>query len=225
MNQNQKDKPESPPSTFDAIAPVWYNVRHHTIFKTELKALAESWQKGDLLNLGCGHGADFLPFKDNFGLFGVDYSTGMLDSARRFAEKHGFHVKLSQADLMQLPYPDSCFDWAIAIASLHHLKGHAAQLKALGELRRVLNPGGEVFITVWNKWQPRFWFKPKEVLVPFKVDGENIERYYYLFTYGEIERLTRQAGFEILKSSPESRYHFPMRNFSRNICLLLKKTN
>jgi tRNA (uracil-5-)-methyltransferase TRM9 len=222
---NQNDKPESPPSAFDAIAPAWYNFRHYTIFKTELEALSERWGKGDLLNLGCGHGADFLPFKDNFGLFGVDYSTGMLDSARRFAEKHGFQAKLAQADLRQLPYPDACFDWAIAVASLHHLKGHSAQLNALGELRRVLKPGGEAFITVWNKWQPRFWFKPKELLIPFKVEGEIIQRYYYLFSFGEIERMVRQSGFEILKSSSESRYHFPMRNFSRNICLLLKKTN
>jgi ubiquinone/menaquinone biosynthesis C-methylase UbiE len=216
---------ESPPSAFDTIAPAWYNFRHYTIFKAELEALSEHWGKGDLLNLGCGHGADFMPFKDNFGLFGVDYSTGMLDSARRFAEKHGFQAKLSQADLRQLPYPDACFDWAIAVASLHHLKGRAEQLKALVEMKRVLKPDGEAFITVWNKWQPRFWFKPKEVLIPFKVGEEIIQRYYYLFSYGEIERLARQAGFEILTSSSESRYHFPIRSFSRNICLLLKKTN
>ncbi|RJO62210.1 MAG: class I SAM-dependent methyltransferase [Dehalococcoidia bacterium] len=222
---NQNNSPESPPSAFDAIAPAWYNIRHHTIFKVELEALSQRWGKGDLLNLGCGHGADFLPFKSEFKLFGVDYSAGMLQLARKFAQKHGFEVKLSQADLRQLPYPNACFDWAIAVASLHHLKGHSAQLKALVELRRVLNPGGEAFVTVWNKWQPRFWFKPKEALIPFKIGDEIIQRYYYLFSYGEIERLARQAGFEILKSSPESRYHFPVRSFSRNICLLLKKTN
>ena len=37
--------------------------------------------------------------------------------------------------------------------------------------------------------------------------------------------LARQADFEILTSSADSRYHFPMHAFSRNICLLLKKTN
>jgi tRNA (uracil-5-)-methyltransferase TRM9 len=217
--------PESPPPAFDAIAPAWYNFRHYTIFKAELKALSERWGKGDLLNLGCGHGADFLPFKNEFGLYGADYSVGMLQLARKFAQKHGFEAKLSQADLRQLPYPDACFDWTIAVASLHHIKGYAQQLKALAEMKRVLRPGGEVFITVWNKWQPRFWFKPKEVLIPFKVEGEIIQRYYHLFTYGEIKRLARQAGFLILRSSPESRYHFPIRYFSRNICLLLKKTN
>jgi tRNA (uracil-5-)-methyltransferase TRM9 len=214
---------ESPASAFDAIAPAWYNVRHHSIFKRELRALAKKWNIGDLLNLGCGHGADFLPFKEDFGLFGVDYSAGMLASARKFAEKHDFQAKLSQADLRALPYPDACFDWEIAVASLHHIKGHTQQLKALSEMKRVLRPGGELFLTVWNRRQPRFWFKPKELMVPFKVDDKVVERYYYLFTYREIEDLAKQAGFKVLEVRPESRYRFPIREFSRNVCLLLKK--
>jgi tRNA (uracil-5-)-methyltransferase TRM9 len=221
----QNNKSESPPSAWDAIAPAWYNFRHYTIFKAELEALAARWQTGKLLNLGCGHGADFLPFKDGFELFGVDYSKGMLEQAERYSQKHGFRAKLTQSDLRQMPYEDATFNWAIAVATYHHLKGHEEQLKALAELKRVLKPGGEAFITVWNKWQPRFWFKPKDVLIPFRAGNEIILRYYYLFTYDEIERLARLAGFEVLQSSPESRYHFPMRTFSRNICLLLKKTN
>jgi ubiquinone/menaquinone biosynthesis C-methylase UbiE len=217
--------PESPLTFWSAIAPAWYNFRHYTIFKTELEALAARWQKGKLLNLGCGHGADFLPFKNVFELYGVDFSEGMLEQAERFSKKHGFEVELTQADLRHLPYADASFDWAIAIATYHHLKGHEEQLKALAELKRVLKPGAEAFITVWNRRQTRFWFKPNEVLVPFKVGGETVERYYYLFTYGELEKLARLAGFEILESSPESRYHFPIRGFSRNICLLIKKTN
>ena len=225
MSLNQNQKPESPPSAFDTIAPGWYNLRHYTIFKAELEALAARWQKGKLLNLGCGHGADFLPFKESFELYGVDYSQGMLQQAERFAEKHSFKATLTQADLRQLPYPEESFEQAIAVATYHHLKGHAEQLKALVELKRVLKPGGEAFVTVWNRSQPRFWFKPKEVLVPFSVGDETVERYYYMFTYGELEKLVRQSGFQILKSSPESRYRFPLRDFSRNICLLLKKTN
>ncbi len=218
-----QSKPESPPSAFDAIAPVWYNVRHHTIFKKELKELAKRWNTGDLLNLGCGHGADFLPFKNDFNLFGVDYSAGMLAEARKFADKHDFQAKLSQADLRALPYPDSCFEWAVAVASLHHIKGHTQQFKALAEMKRVLKPGGELFITVWNRRQPRFWFKPKELLVPFKIGDKVVERYYYLFTYREIEEMAKQAGFQVLRVFPESKYRFPIREFSRNICLLLKK--
>ncbi|MCL2140355.1 MAG: class I SAM-dependent methyltransferase [Dehalococcoidia bacterium] len=218
------EKLESPSSDFDIIAPSWYNFRHHTIFQAELRALAMRWQGGPLLNLGCGHGADFLPFKNGFELHGLDYSAGMLLQAERFASKHSLTLTLKQADLRVLPYPDNSFEHVIAIATFHHLKGNTEQLKALQELYRVLKPGGESFITVWNRCQTRFWFKRKEILLPFKADGKEVTRYYYLFTFGELERLVKKIGFKIIHSSPESRYHFPLRTFARNICLLLKKT-
>ncbi|MCL2679193.1 MAG: class I SAM-dependent methyltransferase [Dehalococcoidia bacterium] len=214
---------DSEAAVWDAIAPAWYNVRHHTIFNTELTKLAERWKKGDLLNLGCGHGADFLPFIENFDLFGVDFSANMLEMARRFADKHDFQVKLSQADILTLPYPAASFEHAIAVASLHHIKGQVNRLQALLELRRVLKPGGEAFLTVWNRRQRRFWFKGREVMVPFTIDERTVQRYYYLFTYREIENLSKQAGFKIVDIAPESGYRFPIREFSRNICVLLKK--
>ncbi len=208
---------------FDRIAPSWYNYRHWTIFRHELESLARRWQKGRLLNVGCGHGADFLPFRSNLDLYGMDISAEMLKFARKYANKFKFSVNLAQADARCLPYPDKSFDWAIAIATYHHLKGEKERLAALVELRRVLKPGSEAFITVWNRWQPKFWFKGREIQVPWRVKDEILYRYYYLFTYSELERLATRAGFRILESSPERAYRFPVKLFSRNICLLVKK--
>jgi tRNA (uracil-5-)-methyltransferase TRM9 len=207
---------------FDQIAPSWYNFRHWSIFRTELEALAERWQQGRLLNLGCAHGPDFLPFKDGFELYGVDFSAEMLKLAEKYARKFGFAVELTQADVRRLPYPDGSFDRAISVATYHHLMGGEHQ-EALTELRRVLKPGGEAFVTVWNRCQPRFWLKPREVTVHWRrKKGETLYRRYYLFSYGELEKLAKEAGFEVLKSSPESAYRLPLKLFSRNICLLIK---
>ena len=208
---------------FNQIAPGWYNFRHWSIFRSELEALAHRWQKGRLLNVGCAHGPDFLPFKGSFDLYGVDFSTEMLKFAQKYSRKFSFAVNLSLADVSHLPYPDGSFDWAISIATYHHIKGKDERRAALDELRRVLKPGGEAFITVWNHWQPRFWFSRREVAVPWRKRGKTLERYYYLFSYPELERLAKKAGFEVLKSFSESSYHFPIKFFSRNICLLLKK--
>lgn len=207
---------------FDQIAPSWYNFRHWSIFRTELEALAERWQKGKLLNLGCAHGPDFLPFKDGFELYGVDFSAGMLELAEKYAQKFGLAVELTLADVRRLPYPDESFDWAISVATYHHLRG-GEHKEALTELKRVLKPGGEAFITVWNKWQPRFWLKPKEVAIPWRQKSKTLYRRYYLFSYSELEGLAERAGFEVIKSFPESSYRFPVKLFSRNICLLLRK--
>jgi SAM-dependent methyltransferase len=207
---------------FDQIAPSWYNFRHWSIFRSELEALARRWQKGKLLNLGCAHGPDFLPFRQGFDLYGVDFSSEMLKFARKYSQKFGFVANLSLADIRHLPYSDQTFDWAISVATYHHIRGEEQQA-ALDELRRVLKPGAEAFITVWNRWQPKFWFKPKELRVPWRKRGKTLYRYHYLFSYPELERLVKKAGFEVLKSFPESAYRFPVKFFSRNICLLLKK--
>ncbi len=209
-------------NVFDQIAPSWYNFRHWSIFRSELETLARRWQKGRLLNVGCAHGPDFLPFKDGFELYGVDFSSEMLKFAEKYSQKFGFAVELTLADVRRLPYPDGTFDWAIAVATYHHIKGED-QLEALRELGRVLKPGGEAFITVWNRWQPRFWFKPKEVDIPWRKKGKTLYRYYYLFSYPGLERLVKKAGFEVLRSFPESTYRFPVKFFCRNICLLVRK--
>lgn len=208
---------------FDQIAPGWYGFRHWTIFRRELESLAERWREGCLLNVGCGHGPDFLPFRDKFELYGMDFSGEMLNFARKYAEKFDLSVNLVLADAVYLPAADNTFNWAISVATYHHIKGSQERLAALQELRRVLKPGGEAFITVWNRYQLGFWFKGKEALVPWRTRETTLYRYYYLFTYRELERLVQQAGFKIVKAFPESTYHFPMRLFSRNICLLVRK--
>jgi len=207
---------------FDQIAPSWYNFRHWSIFTSELEALAKRWQRGKLLNLGCAHGPDFLPFREGFELYGVDFSPQMLKFARKYSRKFSFAVNLALADVRQLPYPDETFDWAISVATYHHLKG-GEQQAALNELRRVLKPGGEAFITVWNRWQVRFWFKSKEVKVPWRKGSKTLYRYYHLFSYPELERLVKKSGFAVINAFPESSYRFPVKFFSRNICLLMKK--
>ena len=208
---------------FDQIAPGWYSFRHWSIFRSELEALAQRWQAGKLLNVGCAHGPDFLPFSKTFELYGVDFSPEMLKLARKYALKFAFAADLSLADVRQLPFANETFDWAISVATYHHIKSDE-QPAALNELRRVLKPGGEAFITVWNRWQPRFWFSHREVAVPWRTRDKTLCRYYYLFSYPELEKLVKRAGFEVLKSFPESSYRFPIKTFSRNICLLVRKS-
>jgi tRNA (uracil-5-)-methyltransferase TRM9 len=209
---------------FDRIAPGWYNYRHRTRYPSELEALARRWWTGRLLNIGCAHGPDFLPFKDNFELHGIDISGKMLEMARKYASKYNFKVNLARADATHLPYADGSFDRAIAVATYHHIKGENDRLCSLWELNRVLKPGGEAFLTVWSRWQPRFWLRGKDIRVPWRTGDDTIYRYYHLFSYGEMEKLVRKAGFEVLASSPEKAYKFPVKHLSKNICLLVKKS-
>jgi tRNA (uracil-5-)-methyltransferase TRM9 len=209
---------------FDRIAPGWYNFRHRSIFGSELEEMAKRWRGGRLLNVGCAHGPDLPPFGKGFERHGIDFSRRMLEFARKYADKYQFDVSLVAADARYLPYADNTFEWAIAVATYHHIEGNEARQLALRELRRVLKPGGEAFITVWNRWQPRFWFKPRDTLVPWRNRDGTIYRYYHLFSYRELKRLIREAGFEVVRLFPESRYKLPIKTFSRNVCALVRKS-
>jgi ubiquinone/menaquinone biosynthesis C-methylase UbiE len=215
MNENLRD-------AFNQIAPGWYNYRHWTIFRTELEALASEWGQGKLLNVGCGHGADFLPFAKTFDLYGLDFSDEMIRMAQKYSRKFEFPVNLAVGDICALPYNNEAFDYAIAVATYHHLKKEQ-QLQSFLELKRVLKPGATAFVTVWNRWQPKFRFKGKEIQVPWRTQNGVLNRYYYLFTYNEMKALARKAGFEIIKVFPEASYKFPVKQFSENICIILKR--
>ena len=208
---------------FDEIAESWYRVRHWPLLRVELDEMSARWQHGRVLNIGCAHGPDFLPFRQGFELWGIDFSPAMLRQASKYSRKHQFYVNLVVADALSLPFPDSAFDFAISVATYHHIEGGDQRERAFRELQRVLKPGGEAFLTVWNHGQPRFWFKPKEQLVPWKFKDRSVYRYYHLFSYGELRRLLARSGLQIVSMSPEKSYRFLLKDFSRNICVLVKK--
>jgi len=210
-------------NTYDGIAESWYRLRHRTRFQAELQSLAERWGQGRLLNVGCAHGPDFLPFSGKFEMWGLDSSAQMIKMAVKYAEKYSFKPSLMVADAVQLPFGNEVFDYVVAVASYHHIVGRQNRELAFQELKRVLKPGGEAFITVWNRWQRDFLGKGREVQVPWKAREEEILRYYYLYTYFEIEAALRQAGFKVLATRPENGYRKPLKYFSRNICVLAKR--
>lgn len=221
MGLKEPPQEEHGREVFDAIASSWYHLRRFSRFSPELEMLSRRWQRGRLINVGCAHGADFLPFKEHFELYGVDISPRMLEMARQFAAEQGLRPELIQADATDLPFPGHSFDWAIAVAIYHHLPSPQERLTALRELKRVLKPGGEAFITLWNHGQARFRDGPQNVWLPWREGGRKIYRFYHLFTYTEACELALASGFSVVAAQPEASFKGKLREESANICLLL----
>lgn len=97
-----------------------------------------------ILDMGCGSGVVFGELRDRGALMtGVDASSGMLEQARR---RLGDDADLRFGDLAEpLPFPDGAFDDVVASLVLHYLEDWSG---ALGELRRVLVPGGRLIVSV-----------------------------------------------------------------------------
>ncbi|MEM4318467.1 MAG: class I SAM-dependent methyltransferase [Candidatus Pacearchaeota archaeon] len=201
---------------WDAIAQQWFHFRQRPFpdIVRWLEKFSKEWKKGKLLEIGCGNCRNLLVFaRAGFDCYGIDFSKEMLKYARYFAKKHHIAVKLKLAEATNLPFLEKSFDYILCIAVLHHLQGEKARIKALKEIWRVLKPGGEAFISVWNKLSWRWLFRAKERYIAWRVKDKTYMRYYYLFWPWEIERLLKQIGFKI-----EAR-----QLFSKNICFLVKK--
>ncbi|MFI9550234.1 class I SAM-dependent methyltransferase [Nonomuraea endophytica] len=97
-----------------------------------------------ILDAGCGSGPLSLALRDRGAIVtGIDVSAGMLELARR---RLGVHADLRVADLdSPRPFPDGAFDDVIASLVLHYLEDWGP---TLAELRRVLRPGGRLFVSV-----------------------------------------------------------------------------
>ncbi|MFW6056253.1 MAG: class I SAM-dependent methyltransferase [Chloroflexota bacterium] len=208
--------------TFDRIAPAWYGFRHWPLLAEELAEVADRWEAGRLINLGCAHGPDFLPFADRFDLCGVDFSAGMLAQARTYMRKHEFLANLVQSDLTELPFKAGSFDCAVSVAAYHHIEEHPQRQRAFHELYRILRPGAEVFLTVWNHLQPSFRAGPQERLVPWQCGDTVLYRRYHLFTPHELTGYVTEAGFEVLRTGAERR-HSGSSESGRNVCVLARR--
>jgi SAM-dependent methyltransferase len=114
---------------------------------TAILAAQQSAPGERVLDAGCGTGAYSLALaRAGFQVTGVDYAPGMLARARaRPTGAYNSAVDFRRASLDEpLPFADAAFQHAIAVSVLQTV---ADPIFSLGELRRVLAPGGTLVIT------------------------------------------------------------------------------
>ena len=98
---------------------------------------------GTILDVGCGSGQTLTWFTQQFGSWrtlGCDISPDAVTAARQ----SGFEI--AQASALALPYPDAAADVVISLDVLQHVPLGGGDLTALAEMRRVLKPGGWLFL-------------------------------------------------------------------------------
>lgn len=101
---------------------------------------------GRILDVGCGTGVllgRLSASGDGERLFGIDPVLEMLEIARR---RLPGGVELREGSAERLPYSEGAFDVVVSCSVFHYLGN---PLGALGEMKRVLAPGGTVVVTDW----------------------------------------------------------------------------
>ncbi len=198
---------------WDSIAEPWHRFRKKSR-KDGADFIKE--RRGAVLDLACGSGRNFANI--NGTLVGADFSENMLIYAKEKIKREGLNTILIKADASELPFKDKAFDGILFSHSLHCIEKRD---ECLSEMKRILKSNGEIFISVWSKNQPRFFFANKEAYIPWKHDGKIYQRYYYLFTKNELKETLEKNGLEVLSIRGSKDKAFKL--FPRNIIAIVRK--
>jgi len=173
---------EKTTATYDHVA-ACYAVRATYPLERELARFRRMMPAGGLaLDVGCGPG-QYVRALESRGLrvVGLDLSRGLLDQAQMEGTP-----RLVCADMRRLPIADERTAGCFACASLLHLPRDQSP-QALLEFRRVLRPGGALYVGV-KEGKGEEWV----------ADPQGYERFFVYYRPEEIDRLIQAAGFEIV---------------------------
>ncbi len=185
-------------------------------------ALAGVEPGADVLDAPCGYGRHSIVLaRAGYRVVGVDRSPVLLDEARRRAGD-GEWPHWVQADHRDLPLEDASFDAALNLFSALGYRGEDGDRRTLGELRRVLRPGGALVVETMHRdrlmhiYQQRGWtplpdgdllleertfdYAAGEIetvhsLVEAGGNRESITYRFRVYTATELVRLVEEAGF------------------------------
>lgn len=194
---------------WDEIAVEWKD------YRKEISITAEKFissLKGNILDVGCGSGRNFMKVED-LKWYACDFSSEMLKYAKENAKSMGLDIELKKCRSSKIEYSDNFFDGVICFAVMHCINTDDERKKTIEEIFRVLKPNGLALISSWGFKSPQLKNKEKESCVYWtKRQGEKIKRYNYVYDLKELEDLCRSVGFEVVKSWEE-----------RNVNVILRK--
>lgn len=146
----------------------------------------------ELLEVGCGVGIDLVEFsKRGARVTGVDLSRTAIDLAKVHFDLRGVSGRLQVMDGERLAFATSAFDVVYA----HGVLPYTANVhRMLDEIHRVLKPGGEAILQVYNR---RSWLYALSKVMKTRLEHEDSPA-FHVHTQVEFRRmLSRFAGVRL----------------------------
>lgn len=150
-----------------------------------------SIRPGDhVLDLGCGVGLPAVQVSRRYDceVTGVTIASDQAASAHTLiaTEDRSSHVRVLVGDAHELPFAAGAFDAAMALESLLHMDRD----RALGELGRIVRPGGKLVLTDWFEAQALNADERKALRRSFCMNAVTLDAY---------RKLLGDAGFQGLE--------------------------
>ena len=179
----------------------------------DLIILKKYIQKGDrILDLGCGSGRFKKVVGEQANYYGIDVSEEIIKIAKQRYPQAKFLV----SNPLSFSFKNSFFNKVFCLSVIHHIPSKKFRKDFIKEIKRILKPGGEAIITVWDlrdskkakflllkyilsKLIGKSKLDFKDIFYPWKnSEGELLaQRYVHIFSIKELEKLFRNSGFII----------------------------
>lgn len=105
-----------------------------------------------VLEVGVGAGTDHLQWaRAGAECYGIDLTEAAVETTRQHLALYGLRSALQRVDAARLPFDDGFFDVVYSWGVIHHA-AHPASL--VGEIRRVLKPGGRFIGMLYGRRSP-----------------------------------------------------------------------
>lgn len=99
--------------------------------------------------LDCGAGGDCPPlalfYEHGFQTQGIELIDSQLAKAREYEQTQHCELHVQQGDMCQLPFADNSMGCVFSFGAVFHMKKPAMR-QAIAEMKRVLKPGGLLFV-------------------------------------------------------------------------------
>lgn len=158
-----------------------------------------------VLDLACGTGIVARSVAPRVGssgrVVGLDLNPNMLAVARAAAEREGLIIEWHEGRAEELPFADGLFDHALCqFALMFFADRHAA----LTELRRVLAPGGQVWLSVWQGLDRHPFYRTLHAVIERVLGMSALQDIFALGDTAELYDLMTEAGFREVEIEPLS---------------------
>lgn len=162
---------------YDRIAPV-YDLVQGSLELPIRHCRRELWARigaGQVLEVGVGTGKNIRFYPPDAAVTAIDLSPRMLNRARSKARQQRFSVRFQLADVQHLPYQNQRFDVVVGTFVFFAVPD---PILALGEVRRVLKPGGKLLLLEHVLSERRFFRGLMKLLDPVSSHlwGAHIDR-------------------------------------------------
>lgn len=155
------------------------------------------------LDLGCGIGRHALALtRLGFVVEAVDASPSGLDALHRAAAAEGLSIPAHQAAMTELPLEDGSLDYVVSWNVIYHGDGEVVR-RTIGEIARVLKPGGHYQGTMLSKRNCRFGIGEEVAPDTWVDEGGGIDKAHPHFYCDAEELCALFRGFEVLELSQD----------------------